>query len=57
MIKFSTCNDNNPKIIQVEFDTGSLQKKDIWELCEQCNQKLEFQKYRIYVKQFGNLKN
>ena len=57
MIKFYTCNDNNPKIIRVEFDTGSLQKKDVWALCEQCNQKSEFQMYRLYAKKLGNLKN
>jgi len=48
------CNDINPKIIEVEFDTGSLQKNDVWHLCEFCSQKYEFQKFRLNVK---NLKD
>lgn len=44
-----TCNDENSKVFQVEFDTGSLQKKDVWKLCENCNLKPEFQRHRIHV--------
>ncbi|WP_457759889.1 hypothetical protein [Candidatus Nitrosopumilus sp. bin_32a] len=50
-----TCKDNNPKIIQVEFDTGSLKKKDVWTICTICNQKPEFSKYRIKEKKIGEL--
>ncbi len=48
------CNDINPKIIEVEFDTGSLQKNDVWHLCKFCSQKSEFQKFRLNIK---NLKD
>ncbi len=48
------CNDTNSKIIEVEFDTGSLQKNDVWHLCKFCSQKYEFQKFRLNVK---NLKD
>ena len=46
-----TCKDSNPKIILVEFDTGSLNKKDIWKICNICNQKPEFLKFRIFEKE------
>ena len=52
----SACNDENPKIIEIEFDTGSLQKKDVWHLCKYCNLKLEFTKHRINEKQIGPTK-
>jgi hypothetical protein len=47
------CNDDNPKIIQIKFDTGSLKKNDIWNICSICNQKPEFAYYRIYEKNIG----
>ncbi len=25
-----TCKDNNPKIKQIEFDTGPLKRKEVW---------------------------
>jgi hypothetical protein len=46
-----TCKDSNPKTILVEFDTGSLNKKDIWRICNSCNQKPEFLKFRIFEKE------
>lgn len=49
------CNDNNPKIIYVEFDSGLLKRKDEWELCVKCNLKPEFQKHRISEKRLGGL--
>ena len=49
------CKDDNPKIIQVEFDTGSLMKKDVWIICTICNQKPEFLQYRIYEKNIDKL--
>ena len=51
------CNDTNPKIIEVEFDTGiTLQKKDLWRLCLNCNSKPEFQKFRINETPLGSSK-
>ena len=44
------CNDDNPKVIEVEFDSGSLRKKNIIQLCKDCCQNPEFQKYRISEK-------
>lgn len=41
------CNDDNKKIIFVEFDTGSSKKIDRWKLCSNCNLKPKFQKHRI----------
>lgn len=53
MIDF--CNDNNPKIILVEFDTGSLLKRtDKWKLCFKCNSKPQFQRFRISEKSLGD---
>ena len=49
----NTCKDTNPKIKQIEFDTGTLKRKDIWEICSICNQKPEFAYYRIYEKNIG----
>ena len=42
--------DKNKKIIQIEFDTSSLKKTDIWIICETCNSKSEFLKFTIYEK-------
>lgn len=44
------CKDKNPKIIEVEFDASSQVENDVWCLCKNCNQKLEFRKYRIHEK-------
>ena len=41
------CKDKNPKTIKVEFDSSSQIENDVWHLCKNCNQKLEFVKYRI----------
>ena len=43
------CNDDNPKVIEIEFDTGSLQKDDVWQLCKTCSSKQEFKNHRIRV--------
>lgn len=51
------CNDANPKTIEVKFDTGSLQKDDVWHLCESCSEKSEFQKFRLNVKNLKNSEN
>ncbi len=51
------CNDDNPKIIEIEFDTGSLQKNDVWHLCEFCSQKPEFQKFRLNMKNLKDCEN
>ena len=48
-----TCKDDNPKIKQIEFDTGPLKKQDIWNICETCNQKPEFSNYRVVEKNIG----
>ena len=45
----SLCNDTNKKIIEVEFDSGSLKQNDVWYLCKDCNQKKIFEKFRIRV--------
>jgi len=41
--------------IMVEYDTGSLQKKDEWKLCKSCSQLPQFQKYRISEVKIGDL--
>ena len=51
------CNDTNPKIIEIEFDTGSLQKNDVWHLCEFCSKKHEFQKFRLNIKNLKDSEN
>ena len=51
------CNDTNLKIIEVKFDTGSLQKNDVWHLCTFCSKKYEFQKFRLNVKNLKNSEN
>ncbi len=47
--KHFECNDSSPKIYEIEFDTGSLQKNDTWHLCESCSQKPEFLKFRLSI--------
>jgi len=54
-MKLLVCKDDNQKIIQIEFDTGSLKKKDVWAICKICNQKPEFSQYRIYEKNIDKL--
>ncbi len=49
MIQFVFKNKSQ-KIIQIKFDTSSLKKRDIWIICEACNSKSEFLKFRIYEK-------
>ncbi len=49
MVQFVFKNKNQ-KIIQIEFDMGSLKKIDILIICETCNLKSEFLKFRIYKK-------
>ncbi len=49
-----SCKDHNPKIIKVEFDTGSLQKKDEWLLCKNCSNKPEFQKHRVNIERVNS---
>lgn len=44
------CKDDNPKTIQIEFDTGSLMKKDVWRICDVCSRKQEFSRYKISEK-------
>lgn len=39
-----------PKVIEVVFDTGSLQKEDVWKLCKDCCLKPEFRHFRIHEK-------
>ena len=41
------CNDDNKKIIFVEYDTSTLNKIDQWLLCKKCNTKPEYQKNRL----------
>jgi len=53
----SICNDNkcdvkdcdNLPSHRIEFDTGSLKKKDVRRLCISCSKKPEFQNHRIRV--------
>ena len=44
------CKDKNPKILEVEFDASSHVENDVWHLCKNCNQKLEFRKHRVHEK-------
>lgn len=37
-------------IIYGLFDASSQVENDVWCLCKNCNQKLEFRKYRIHEK-------
>ncbi len=48
------CNDDNSKVIEIEFDTGSLNKKDVWKICNECNLKPQFQKFRIAENKLGD---
>jgi len=41
------CNEDHDKKFKVKFDSGLLEKDDIWFLCKKCNLKPEFQQYRI----------
>jgi len=56
-MEFFVCSDNNPKVIQIEFDTGTLQKKDLWKICKQCNLKPEFKEFRIRIQELENCDN
>lgn len=57
MSKINLCSDDDEKVIEVEFDTGSLQKQDIWKLCAKCNLIKNFQKFRIRTRNLGESHN
>ena len=46
---------HEPKI-EVEYDTGSLNKKDVYFLCEQCNELKKFRDFRIRERLLGDNK-
>ena len=48
------CNDDNQKVFEIEFDTGSLQKEDVWHLCKNCSLKPEFKYHRIRIRGIVN---
>lgn len=50
IVMIHVCKDDNPKTIQIEFDTGSLMKKDVWRICNVCSHKQEFSRYKISEK-------
>lgn len=50
------CNDDNSKVIEREFDTGSLNKKDVWRICDDCIGKPMFTRYIISEKVIGDKK-
>lgn len=57
MSEINLCNDDNQKVIEIEFDTGSLKKQDIWKLCAKCKLIKKFQKFRIKTRNLGENNN